>query len=133
MILQQTELSVVESVFRLGEGAPGQVAGAGGKGVDLDQRMQKNKDSIVESFLLMDVWVDGYHTGYGHPPQYGGQRFDSFVGSETALQVRLVRRQSCKSRLVRSACTRQRGQVRLGSRREHSHETPRAEAPSTNG
>ena len=45
-----TELSVVESVFRLGEGAPGQVAGAGGKGVDLDQRMQKNKDSIVESF-----------------------------------------------------------------------------------
>jgi translation initiation factor 6 len=39
-----TELSVVESVFRLGEGAPG-----GGK-MDLDQKMAKNKESIVESF-----------------------------------------------------------------------------------
>lgn len=42
-----TELSVVESVFRLGEGAPG--AGAG-ESMDLDKRMNKNKESIVESF-----------------------------------------------------------------------------------
>jgi len=40
-----TELSVLESVFRLGEGAP---PGAGGDG--LDQKMKTNKESIVESF-----------------------------------------------------------------------------------
>jgi translation initiation factor 6 len=46
-----TELSVVESVFRLGEGnAPGQAGGNAGGTVDLDQRMAKNKESIVESF-----------------------------------------------------------------------------------
>lgn len=38
-----TELSVVESVFRLGEGAPSGVDG-------LDQKMRSNKESIVESF-----------------------------------------------------------------------------------
>ncbi|RMZ90660.1 hypothetical protein DV736_g2108, partial [Chaetothyriales sp. CBS 134916] len=48
-----TELSVVESVFRLGDSAA--LAGAGSstvdsKGVDLDRRMQRNKDSVVESF-----------------------------------------------------------------------------------
>lgn len=40
-----TELSVVESVFRLGEGAP---PGMGADG--LDQKMRSNKESIVESF-----------------------------------------------------------------------------------
>ena len=44
-----TELSVIESVFRLGEGAPGAATGAGGT-MDLDQKMARNKESIVESF-----------------------------------------------------------------------------------
>jgi translation initiation factor 6 len=35
-----TELSVIESVFRLGEGGP----------AGLDARMNANKESIVESF-----------------------------------------------------------------------------------
>ena len=40
-----TELSVMESVFRLGEGAPP------GAGVDgLDAKMRSQKESIVESF-----------------------------------------------------------------------------------
>jgi translation initiation factor 6 len=40
-----TELSVIESVFRLGEGGPGAAGAAGVEG-----RMDKNKESIVESF-----------------------------------------------------------------------------------
>ena len=42
-----TELSVIESVFRLGEGAPGATVGGT---MDLDQKMARNKESIVESF-----------------------------------------------------------------------------------
>lgn len=43
-----TELSVVESVFRLGEGnVPG---GVGVGGDDLEKRMQRSKEGIVESF-----------------------------------------------------------------------------------
>lgn len=42
-----TELSVVESVFRLGEG---NMPGAAGGQDDLEKRMQKSKEGIVESF-----------------------------------------------------------------------------------
>merc|ERR1712098_256848 len=42
-----TELSVVESVFRLGEG---NIPGAAGHGEDLEKRMQRSKEGIVESF-----------------------------------------------------------------------------------
>ncbi|RMZ76123.1 hypothetical protein DV738_g5134, partial [Chaetothyriales sp. CBS 135597] len=46
-----TELSVIESVFRLGEdNHPAALATVDSKGVDLDRRMQQNKDSVVESF-----------------------------------------------------------------------------------
>ena len=44
-----TELSVVESVFRLGEQGP--PAGVGGQqGLSLQEKMAKGKESIVESF-----------------------------------------------------------------------------------
>ena len=40
-----TELSVIESVFRLGETAPGGMVAEG-----LEAKMEKNKESVVESF-----------------------------------------------------------------------------------